>query len=222
MNDRKGRIKVHVLFIITPLILTAMLSVFAEAQKDEKRIKVLNNRLSVDLRDAEFGGVMKEIGDMAGFEVKISTAISNKTLSTSFSNMEMQRGINRLLTLISQKNYFIYYAPDNSISRIEVFVPGKGPGKRSASEWRPSTEPVPEPSTGPGRPTYSLPQKSPEPVPFRGRPRMPRNRRSSEKPVVEKPTMEKSAKEEPEQKKVPYIPPSQVPAYIPPAEDKPK
>jgi hypothetical protein len=229
VKGRKGIYNIPFLFVITPLIVVVLLLSFAEAQKEERTVKVLNNRLSVDLMDAEFGSVMKEIGEMAGFEVKISAAISNKTLSTSFRDMELQRGINRLLTLISQKNYFIYYGPDNSISRIEVFVPKTGPGRTSATKWKPGPRPKPKPK----------PKPRPKPRPIPDRPRHPMqpdileqaappdipaltgNTPAGEELAGEKPAGKKPEGEEPEQKRVPYIPPTQVPAYIPPAKDKP-
>ena len=221
MKYRKGRIKLSLLFAVTPLILVALLLVFAEAQKGEKTVKVLNNRLSVDLMDAEFGNVMKEIGDMAGFEVKISAAISNKTLSTSFTNMELQRGINRLLTLIGQKNYFIYYNPDNSISKIEVFIPGKGPGRRSPTEWRPGPRPRPDLTPVINRPKYPMLPKIQVPMTSPGSPALLGNAPAGKEPTGKKPAGKEPVGEEPVQKKVPYIPPTQVPAYIPPAKDKP-
>jgi hypothetical protein len=231
VNSRKGKIKLSLLFAVTPLILVALLLVFAEAQKGEKKVRVLNNRLSVDLMDAEFGNVMKEIGDKAGFEVKISAAISNKTLSTSFTNMELQRGITRLLTLMGQKNYFIYYNPDNSISKIEVFISGKGPGRRSSTEWRPGPRPRPDLTPATDRPKYPMPPKVQKPMPSPGSPALLGNAPAGKEPVGKEPVGkepvgkepvgEEPVGEEPEQKKVPYIPPTQIPAYIPPAKDKP-
>ena len=232
VKERKEKIKVHLLLIITPLIVLALLLAYAEAQKAAKNVKVLNNRLSVDLKDAEFGGVMQEIADMAGFEVRISAAISNKTLSTSFRDIDLQRGINRLLTLISQKNFFIYYGPDNAISRIEVFAPVSRPGRKSTTTWKPDTRPQPErpsypvlpppaPMPLPGSPV--LPPPAPMPLP--GSPVLPGEKPAGEEPAGEEPAGEEPAGEEPAEeepkqiKKVPYIQPTQVPVYIPPARE---
>jgi hypothetical protein len=213
VKERRGKVKIPLFLFITSLIMLALPLVYAEAQNALKEVKVLNNRLSVDLKDAEFGSVMQEIADMVGFEVKISAAISNKTLSTSFRDMDLQRGINRLLTLISQKNFFIYYGPDNSIRRIEVFLPASGPGRRSTTTWKPAARPY----RGRSEPMLS----PPAPMPLKGSPEMPGEAPAEEKPVEEELAGEASVGEEPEQKeKIPYIPPTQIPAYIPPAKDK--
>ena len=82
--------------------------------------RVRSGMLSVDVSYMAFGRLMEEIGRQAGFEVHIGPEVAQKELTTSFRDMELIKGIQRLFTLISQRNYFIHYGADDTITRIEV------------------------------------------------------------------------------------------------------
>lgn len=170
--------------------LTATAASAADAQ-----VKVYRGRVSVKAEDARFGDVMNQIARGAGFEVIISPDIAKKSLSTTFTDLDLERGIQRLMGLISHRNYFIYYGRDDNIKKVEVY------GKQAL------------PSSGKPAP----PVKDADP---RHRPKMIKPP-VTDGPTVEPdalPDTGKSAPEKPikEIKGVPYIPPASMPEYIPP------
>ncbi|MEW6108961.1 MAG: hypothetical protein AB1632_07345 [Nitrospirota bacterium] len=91
-------------------------------------IEVRNNLLSVELVDAELGVVLNDIARKSGFKVQISSDVSGMKLSTKFNDMDMERGIIRLLTLIREKNYLIHYDSKGTLSKIEIYG-GSSQGK---------------------------------------------------------------------------------------------
>jgi hypothetical protein len=179
---------------------------YAQTQEDVaiSKVKVYRNRLSVELQNAEFGSVMDKIAGKAGFDVSVSKEIYDKKLNTSFKDIEIQRGINRLLGLISQKNFFIYYGPDGEISKIEVFgqVSGKSGGK-GRTMWQPEAGPKPQGIMPLSPPLVERPLIGQEKLP--------------PAPADEQDAGEATKEEAGE---VPYIPPTQVPEYIPPSGDR--
>lgn len=151
-----------------------------------RHISVKDDLLNVELKDAAFGEVMTEIARKAGFEVDISSAIYKKKVSTKFTNVDMQRGLLRLLALISQKTYFIYYNSDGSIKRVEVY------------------------GFAAGSPVYK-----PEPERSRSKsPRSLRTKPSRPQENLPPPEILDEILGEPED--APYIPPKREPVYIPP------
>ena len=94
-------------------------------------VRVRSGMLTVKLESAPFGPTLEEIGRQAGFEAVITPEVASKELSTTFRDMELQKGIQRLLSLISHRNFFIYYGANDSITRIEVYGTGavQKPGK---------------------------------------------------------------------------------------------
>jgi len=194
-------------------------------------VKVHNNRLSVQAKDAEFEKLMTEIAGKAGFEVSINPEVSDKVLSTDFQDVELQRGIQRLMALIRHSNYFIYYRDDGSIRKLEVYGSqvGSSPGRKPAGSW---TAP---PGAAPPRPPVILPNPgSMRPGAYDGR--MTRERggmpydygrsragvppeagQTAVEPYAEMEEPVLGAAEEDTAGGAPrYIPPSQAPVFIPP------
>ena len=91
-----------------------------EEEKPKFFIEVREGLLSVELEDAEFGRAFSEIAKQAGFGLEINPEVNSKKLSTSFKGIDMEKGILRMLNLIREKNYSIYYGKDGKISKIEV------------------------------------------------------------------------------------------------------
>jgi hypothetical protein len=180
------------------------------------RVRLQDDLLSVKAENASFGQLLREIGREAGFEVVISPDVSGKTLSTDFSDVELQRGIQRLFTLLNHGNYFIHYGEDGSIRKIEVFgATSLKPVTRQRPDWR--RQPAPRrptvpPRRQPSRPTP--PRPSPPPVPPE-QPPYPEEFDAFEEPTYPDETFHQ---EEPGDgtENAPYIPPRRAPAYIPP------
>jgi hypothetical protein len=184
-------------------------------------VTVAGELLSVDLVDAPFGTVLGRIGSEAGFEVRVSAEVSSRTVTTSFTDMELERGINRLLGLIGQKTFFMHYAPDGSIQKIDVFKAAPSsvrpqPPRPPAPAWRPPA------SRRPARP-FPPARQQPQPgfppgfeeQPFEGFP-------EGEEPFGEPlPGFEGEEFDQGGQPGPAYIPPTRSPAYIPPqSEDR--
>lgn len=180
-------------------------------------VRVRSGMLSVKLESALFGPTLQEIGRQAGFEAVITAEISQKELSTTFRDMDLQKGIQRLLSLISHRNFFIYYGADDTITRIEVYGSGQvqKPAKRGKT-YSPSTTPSrtrPRVSRPTGRTVTPSVSKRPSVIQ--------RNAPSStsvqrvQPPVTEEPA-EATPETFVEDHDVPFIVPQQEPQYVPP------
>ncbi len=174
-------------------------------------VRVRSGMLSVKLEGALFGPTLQEIGRQAGFEAVITPEIAQKELSTTFRDMDLQKGLQRLLSLISHRNFFIYYGANDSITRIEVYGSGEvqKPGRRGKT-YTPSTGPskaqsrVSRPSTV-KRPSV-IQRKAPSSTSVQ----------RVQPPVTEVPTEVTPETFKEEEYDVPYIVPQQEPQYVPP------
>jgi len=91
------------------------------AGADDFSVKVNRGRLSVKADNARFGSLMDKIARDAGFELSISPDIAQKTLSTEFMDLDLERGIQRLMGLIRHRNFFLFYGRDGNIKKIEIY-----------------------------------------------------------------------------------------------------
>lgn len=101
-------------------------------------VKVNRGRLSVTADKAHFGSLMDKIAKDAGFEVSISPDIASKTLSTDFRDLDMEKGVQRLMGLIRHRNFFMFYGRDGNIKKIEIYGASKGSSRLKA---RPPSRP---------------------------------------------------------------------------------
>lgn len=84
-------------------------------------VSVKDNLLTVYLIDAEFGKVLRSIAKQTGFTVEIDSDVSGRKVTTRFTNVDLERGINRLLMLIDEKNYLFHYNKKGMISKIAIY-----------------------------------------------------------------------------------------------------
>lgn len=84
-------------------------------------VLVKDNLLTVYLIDAEFGKVLHSIAKQTGFTVEVDSDVSGRKVTTRFTNVDIERGINRLLMLIDEKNYLFHYDKKGTISKIAVY-----------------------------------------------------------------------------------------------------
>ncbi len=82
---------------------------------------------------------MKSIAEKSGFELKMSGNVYNKKISTKFNDIDLDKGIARLLALIREKNYMVHYDKEGMLSKVEIY------GEISAS----SKAPEPKKSVSP-------------------------------------------------------------------------
>ncbi len=85
-------------------------------------ITVQHQRLSVDLKDADLREVLAQIGELADITVVFEPA-SGKRVSTQFTDMELEQGLQRLLGLASLNHVVVYgEGSAGSVSIREVRV----------------------------------------------------------------------------------------------------
>ncbi|MBI4684663.1 MAG: hypothetical protein HY755_05650 [Nitrospirae bacterium] len=103
-----------------------------EEPKPIMNIDVKDRMLSVELLDAEIGDVIDNIAEKVGFQAEISVEVNHKKISTTFKDVEIEKGIRRLLTLIKENDYTLYYTPDGLISKIDIYG-GSKPGMKNTT-----------------------------------------------------------------------------------------
>lgn len=152
-----------------------------EPPKQVMNIEVRENLLSVELENVDFGSVIRAIAEKAKFRIEGSGAVFGKKLNTRFSDVEIDRGVARLLTLLKESNYSINYDTKGAISKLEILSTATGGSAASGSR----------PATGmqtPGRPQVQQPVRQipapatvipPRPLPAPVRPAAPAVRPSS-------------------------------------------
>jgi len=177
---------IYKLLLIVTLIVPALYTC-PPAEASAFSVKVNRGRLTVKADEAPFGPLMDTIAKDAGFELTISADVATKKLSTEFRDLDLERGIQRLMGLIRHRNFFMFYGRDGNIKKIEIYGSSSGSG---------TSKPQP-PSPGiPGSPGRRM-------VPM----------------VIEPPTGSGSPGGQHVPGKVigvPYIPPANLPEYIPP------
>jgi len=98
-----------------------------EIPKPVSRVEVRDNLLSVELADAEFGGVMNAIAEKAGIKVEITGDVYSKKLTTRFTDVGLERGILRLISLMKEKNYLVQYDAKGGVSKVEIYSAASKP-----------------------------------------------------------------------------------------------
>ena len=183
-----------------------------EAIRQVSKVEVKNNLLSVELVNAEFGSVMNYIAQKSELKVDISSDVSGRRLTTKFSDIDLERGIIRLLALIKEKNYLIHYDTKGMLSKIEIYggTPAVPAASKTQAPIRPQFQrsapadvpPVTQGRPVPQRPTVSRTAPVQQPDQPLYQPQVPQN------------NMEDNGGDIVEE--VPYIPPQKKPVYIPP------
>jgi hypothetical protein len=165
---------VSVLFFLPDVLAQTEASapLLPESLKLKKSITINDNLLSVELLDAEFGTIMNEIAEKAKFTVRISGPVSVKRISTRFNDMQIERGIFRLLYLTKEKNYTMFYDAKGFLSKMEIgAVSTRGPqGSKQSVFDRVLNDPLMKMNQQPAAPP-PLPGVLPQqPVPSAQRP----------------------------------------------------
>ncbi|KAF0144737.1 MAG: hypothetical protein FD156_1566 [Nitrospirae bacterium] len=111
-----------------------------EPVKPVMKIEVNDGLLSVELSDAEFGNVIKEIAEKAKFKTEISNDVAVKKISTTFKDIEVERGVRRLLTIMKEKDFTISYNTAGLIDKLEIY--GGGVISRPAVNTQPQKQPA--------------------------------------------------------------------------------
>ena len=174
-----------------------------EPPKQVMHIEVKDNLLTVEIENMDFGTVMRTIAEKANFKVQGSGAVFGKKLNTKFSDIEIERGVSRLLTLVKESNYLIHYDTKGEISTLEIFA--SAPGSPAVSGLRPpGVPPIVRPAT-----IQPVPVRRPLPVPVRQAPPQPRPIRPQVFPDDE------DDEDDEEIEEIPYVPSQTTPRFSP-------
>jgi len=97
-----------------------------EPPKSVLNVEIKNDLLSVDLENVNFGAAIKVVADKAGFKIEGTGEVFSKKLNTRFTDIEVERGVLRLLTLVKESNYMLHYDTKGLISKLEILSVGSG------------------------------------------------------------------------------------------------
>lgn len=133
-----------------------------EPVKPVMKIEVNDGLLSVEITDAEFGNVIKEIAEKAKFKVELSSDIALKKITVSFKDLDVERGVRRLLTVIREKDFTISYNAAGLIDKLEIYGEGVSKPVVNTQPKKPQIRPKPfqpvAPIPYPLPPPTTLPQ----------------------------------------------------------------
>ena len=87
-------------------------------------VRVKDEMMSVDAHLAEIVQIMEEISQKAGFELSMSQHLKSLPLDISITDIDMERGIRRILNFANIRSFMLEYAQDGSISKLKVFQKG--------------------------------------------------------------------------------------------------
>ncbi|MBI5633371.1 MAG: hypothetical protein HZA15_07840 [Nitrospirae bacterium] len=83
-------------------------------------VEITNNMLSVELENVDFGTAIKAVAAKAGFKIEGKGEVFSRKLNTRFTDIEIERGVLRLLTLVKESNYMLHYDTGGMISKLEI------------------------------------------------------------------------------------------------------
>jgi len=114
-----------------------------EPPKSVLNIEIRNDLLSVELENVDFGAAIKAVGEKAGFKIEGRGEVFSRKLNTRFTDIEVERGVLRLLTLVKESNYMLHYDTRGLISKLEIFGIESGKAPSVASTARQPLRPTP-------------------------------------------------------------------------------
>jgi hypothetical protein len=169
-------------------------------------VRVVHGRLSVRAEGVMFGALFRGIANAAGFEAVISPDVAGRVISSTFRDIPLETGLQRLLRLINHRNFFMFYGPEGELRKIEIYG-----ASASTPQTRPGAQTSPAPRTQ--QPTGRIPRAGIPGVDSPGAPMgiVPMGTEGYP-PTAPSPD---EFEDEPDAG-VPYIPPTQEPEYIPP------
>ena len=91
-----------------------------EVPKQPSTVMIENNRLSVEFVNMNFGEILRAIGQKAGFQVEGSSPAFGKQVTTKFNDLDIDKGIIRLFSLVKESNYLISYDSKGAVSKLRV------------------------------------------------------------------------------------------------------
>jgi hypothetical protein len=203
-----------------------------EPPRSVLNVEIKNDLLSVELENVDFGTAIRAVADRAGFKIEGSGETFGRKLNTSFTDIEVERGVLRLLSLVHESNYMLHYDTKGMISKLDIFgmSSGRAPSVTARQPFR-SMPALRQPAVSPVSPLNQRPatvspspQTRPLPPAFRRRP-VPARQVPPPQPAVQpsgsaKPEAEEDVNDEEESvDEIPYVAPQ--PRFTPAPVRKP-
>jgi len=202
-----------------------------EPPKKILNVIIKDDLLSVELSNVDFGSAIRAVAEKAGFKIEGTGEVFSRKLNTKFTDIEVERGVLRLLTLVKESNYMLHYDPKGMISRLEILgiSSGKPPSVTTRQPMRPTpalrqpavSTPSPD-SPQVQRPSTVTPLPQARPIPPVMRRRVvPSRAMPSSQPAVQPsvpakpPAAENDEEEEEPVEETPYVAPQPRLAPVP-------
>lgn len=108
-----------------------------EGKSNRPEVVVENGMMSVDLKDALLGKVLKDIATQSKIKFTVNESLLREKLSVKFKDLPLQEGLERILASMS---YCLVFDQDGTLA--EVTLIGKGKTSKMAQRTVISPEPV--------------------------------------------------------------------------------
>jgi len=108
-----------------------------ETQERELEIKIENNSVYLKASNVSLKEILKALAEKTNFELILNS--STTILSTSIEGLPVDETIQRLMNIVQEKNYNIYYDEKGMIKRLEVF-----PSTETGASQQPQRPPLPK------------------------------------------------------------------------------
>ena len=105
-----------------------------EPPKSVINVEIKDDLLSVELANVDFRAAISAVADKAGFKIEGTGEVFSRKLNTRFTDIEIERGVLRLLSLVQESNYMLYYDTKGLIITLKIFGirSGKAPSVTTA------------------------------------------------------------------------------------------
>lgn len=107
-----------------------------EVSQQISTIMVEDGHLSVEFVNVNFGEILRSISQKAGFRLEGSSRFFNKKVTTKFTDLDMDKGLIRLFSLVKENNYLISYDAKGAVSKLKISSPGAPVGTTSPAPAR--------------------------------------------------------------------------------------
>lgn len=91
-----------------------------EAPKHISTIMVEDNRLSVEFVNVNFGEILRSISQKAGFQLEGTSPAFSKQVTTKFTDLDLDKGIVRLFSLVKETNYLVSYDAKGAVAKLKL------------------------------------------------------------------------------------------------------
>ncbi len=100
----------------------------AEVKAENLELKIEDGLVYLKAKEVDLKELLTRLGEQGGFETSINS--SSVRISLSIKGLSVEDTIHRIMNLILERNYNIFYNEKGEIRRLEVFSTEQPPAKR--------------------------------------------------------------------------------------------